>query len=112
MMSAGQLAQMGERGVAGAEVVDGQLDAEIAQLGQPVADQPGVLHQHPLAHLDGERARRQAALRERGRHLGGELRGVQLPQADVHRHPTSHEASRQAAPCAQALRSTHSPSAR
>ena len=50
-----QLAQVREGGVAGAEVVDSEPDAKLAQPGQAVHDRPVNLDQHPLGHLQRER---------------------------------------------------------
>src|SRR2546421_365916 len=49
-----QLAQIGEARVAGAEVVDGEAHAELADLGERRGIFLEVLHQHPLGHLELE----------------------------------------------------------
>src|SRR5437868_489657 len=50
-----ELAQVGERGVAGPEVVDGQLHAQLVQAGQLLDDHLVLFDQDPLVDLDGER---------------------------------------------------------
>ncbi len=60
----GQLLQPGEGREAGAEVVEGDADAERAQRGELVADAREVDERAALDHLELEPARRQAAARE------------------------------------------------
>ena len=55
-----QLAQVGQRGVAGAEVVDRDADAERAQLAEDLAGPLAVGHQEVLGDLQLEHGRRAA----------------------------------------------------
>ena len=61
----GEPLQVAERRVAGAEVVDGQLDAERAQVLQHLEPGRRVGHQRGLGDLEAERRRLEAAALER-----------------------------------------------
>ena len=82
-----QPAQVGQRRVAGTEVVDGEPHAQASQVRQAPDHQAAVLDEDPLGDLEDERLRRQAALGERGRHGLGEPGRVDLSQGQVDRHP-------------------------
>ena len=56
-MSTGRLAQVGEGGVAGAEVVDGQVDAEGAEAAEALQHGLLVGHEHALGDLQHQLAR-------------------------------------------------------
>ena len=81
-----QQLQVGERGIAGAEVVDRQIDAERAQRLQPVDRTRRVSHRHRLGDFQFEIARLQAVPRDRRRHLPGQLRRAQLVRREIDRH--------------------------
>src|SRR5690348_5673338 len=82
-----ELAQVGQRGVAGAEVVDGQLHAHLVQGGQLLDDQLVLFDQDPLVDLDGERLGRQPGLgQDRGQPRPEGRRG-ELPGGQVHGDP-------------------------
>src|SRR5688500_8764579 len=74
--------QHGQRGVAGAEVVDGEARAARGDRAQRVLDRL-ELAQRGLGQLDQQRFRRQAAFLERRAHLGGERAAAQLARARV-----------------------------
>ena len=65
--------QVGERGVAGAEVVDRDAHAELLDRGQPRGGLLGVAHQRGLGDLDRQRVGVEAALAERVFDVGDEL---------------------------------------
>src|ERR1700677_1199948 len=81
----GQLAQVGQRRVPGAEVIDGEPYTQVTQRGQAVHDQPRVLHQDPLVHLDGERGGRQVMLSQQLAYDRQERRSGDLPPGGVDR---------------------------
>src|SRR5207237_7119729 len=56
----GQPVQVAERAVAGAEIVDAERDAALAQAGQALDGDGGVLHQDALGDLEPQRARVEA----------------------------------------------------
>ncbi len=64
-MSTGKRAEVAQRGVAGAEVVDRDLDAEAAELGEQGERRLGVVQQVRLRELEDERAWPEAVLLER-----------------------------------------------
>jgi hypothetical protein len=83
----GKLPQIGQRRVAGAEVVHAHAHADRAQLQQQRADRDRVLHRDPLGELEHEAARIEAAI---GEHLGDvvhQRRAPELQARQVDRHP-------------------------
>jgi len=60
--------QIAQRGVAGAEVVEVEPDAECVQPRERLDDRPLALDEHTLGELEAEAARWQSALVERVRH--------------------------------------------
>src|ERR1035437_3132153 len=74
-----ELAQVVERGVAGAEVVERQADAEILELPHGSQGALALLEQHALGDLELEPLRMQSRLRECRYHLQGE---AALPELD------------------------------
>src|SRR5829696_2445614 len=82
-----EAAQVAERRVAGAEVVDGQQHPEPLELPQPHAHRLDVADQDALGDLDGELARRQPRGLERVDHLGDQALLLELAagQVDVDR---------------------------
>ena len=69
---------MGEGGEAGAEVVEREAEAELAELREHVADAHGVGEHHVLGDLEHERLRGQPVGLERRGDLGGELRVLEV----------------------------------
>src|SRR5579859_7482048 len=59
-----EAAQIAQRGIAGAEIVERDLDAELAQLEQHLARRLAALQQHGFGDLELEPPRRQAGLHE------------------------------------------------
>ena len=51
-----QVLEVRERGVAGAEIVDRELDAELLELGQRLVRAPGIQHDGALGELETEEA--------------------------------------------------------
>src|SRR5208283_3238061 len=80
-----QLAQVRQRGVPSAKVIDGHLDTQPVQLREPLDDQPVLLDQDPLVHLDGERLGWQPGFGEDRVHLRAEAGRGNLPAGQVHR---------------------------
>jgi hypothetical protein len=82
--------QMGERRVAGAEVVDGEPHAQRLELGESRERGAGVLHRRALGDLEHQRPRRDPGGVEGGADVRDELRRVgcpvQLPAGDVDGH--------------------------
>ena len=81
---------MGERRVAGTEVVDGELDADVLDLPQQGQRVPVVVQGHRLGDLQDELVRGQAAF---GQHLQDHARQVRVGQlhrrdvdTDLHRY--------------------------
>jgi hypothetical protein len=61
-----EAAQVAERGVAGAEVVDRQPDAERLQLTEPGDGRVGVVHEQALGDLQDQRAGVEVGVAQRG----------------------------------------------
>ena len=80
------LAQVGQRGVAGAEVVDRQARAEVAQPGHGGQRPLGVGHDHALGDLELERLRRQAVGVQQTLDLLGQVAVQQVAHRQVDRH--------------------------
>ena len=77
---------MSEGGVAGAEVIDRDLHAELLDLGEPAGGLLDVAHQRRLGDLDRQRRGVQAAVGERVFDVGRDLIGVELAPGDVDGH--------------------------
>ena len=82
----GKSVQVCKRGVSGAEVVDGELDAELLEPGQLREVLLGVLEQNRLGHLQLEAARREPRLRQRVDHIVDEIVVLELAGRQVHAH--------------------------
>ena len=80
----GHADEVGQRRPAGAEVVDGDADAELAEDGE-VLDDVGVVEQDRLGDLDDQPGRGQAAVLQRGDDVGDELAAADLAGGDVDR---------------------------
>ena len=78
-----ELAQVIERGIAGAEVVERQADAEIVELLHGRERAVIVLEQQTFGDLEFEPLRRQSRLRQRGDHLQGETAVAELHRRQV-----------------------------
>ena len=79
-----QRLEVGERGEAGAEVVERESQAELAELREHVADAHGIGEDHVLGDLQHERLRRQPVRGQRRGDLRGELRVLQIGDRGVH----------------------------
>ena len=84
--STGQVLEVAERRVAGAEVVDRDLYAKRAQRLERPAHAVGLLHERALRDLDRERGRREVGLVERPGHVGDERALEQVEHRHVHGH--------------------------
>ena len=82
-LEAGQVA---EGRVAGAEVVEVDLHAEGAELGQGRHRRLGVLHHRPLGDLEAQAPRREPRLLEHRAHLIHQVVLPELSRRDVHVH--------------------------
>ena len=82
----GQPRQIGERREAGAEVVQGQGRASLAQVAQDHRGPVRIAHDVALGHLQLEGARRQAGVAQDLDDVGNEVRAVDLAGGQVHRH--------------------------
>jgi hypothetical protein len=81
----GQLVQVGPRRVPGAEVVDGEVDAQPLEVGQRGGALRGRAHERGLGDLEAELARREARIGEHAAHGVGEAFVAQLVHGDVDR---------------------------
>ena len=79
-----QAAQVGERRIAGAEVVDGDLDAHCAQGIQGLERCIEVVHQHRLGDFELEVVERHADDARALPHAFGEARIVELHARQIH----------------------------
>jgi hypothetical protein len=75
--------QVGQAGIAGAEVVDGQPHAQARQRLQPRQRLVGVAHQDGLGQLQLQQVRRQAADGQHAGHAVDEVRLLELQRRDV-----------------------------
>ena len=111
-----QLAQVGEARVAGAEVVDGEAHAELADAAQRLGVVVEVRHQHALGDLELERGAVQPVRRQRGRSPSARSASPwrELGGRDVDREPGGCSGSSrcQAPACDSARSRVHSPIAR
>ena len=82
----GEAADVVQRGVAGSEVVDRELDAEVLQLGEALVRQDHVLHHHALGDLEHEALGSEPGLEEHARDLLDDLGALELSGREVHRH--------------------------
>ena len=105
----GELAEVGERRVAGAEVVDGDLHAEILETRQPVDGGVGVLHEHGFGDLDHEGLRGHAVGVEHRPHVVDEPVKLELAHGHVDRHGQLVSLACHRANWAQASLSTQRP---
>ena len=81
-----EAAQVAQAGVAGAEIVHREVDAERAQLMQGGERGRGVLHQHGLGDLEFQPAGRQARARQRPHDDLEQALADQLDGGEVDRH--------------------------
>ena len=81
-----EAAQVGQRRVAGAEVVDGQGDAELAQQAEHVGRPHRVGHDQRLGDLEDERARRHPVLAQGLVDLPGQAQVGEVAHRQVHGH--------------------------
>ena len=77
---------MSETCVPGAEVVDGDPDAEREELFQKPLCTRRIGHQRRLGHFDLEKIRRDAVVRELRRNLLGKSGVKQIPSGQIDRH--------------------------
>src|SRR4029450_10478418 len=78
------LAQVGERGVAGAEVVDGQVDPEALELVEADHGHLQVVHQDALGDLQGQALGGQARVAQGGGDVAGQVAAEQVVGGEVH----------------------------
>ena len=90
----GQLAQVAQVGVAGAEVVQRNLDADGSQLGQRARHMFQVVQQHALRHLQAQTVRVHAGFQQDGLNAPGNVGLLQLLHGQVHAHPHRRQAGR------------------
>ncbi len=81
----GQAFEVGQRGIAGAEIVHGEADANISEFPHGLDDQVHIPHHQALGQLQLEPAGIGPALVQRAAHLGDEIGLVKLAGADVDR---------------------------
>ena len=81
----GELSQVGQRRVAGAEVVDGHAHPERLQQGQSADGVLDVVHQGGLGELQDAQSRIEAAVGEGIAHIGDDLVPIELFGRDVDR---------------------------
>src|SRR3712207_983988 len=77
--------QVGQRGIAGAEIVDGQADAEIPQCVELCLHVRAALHERALRDLKLEVAGRQPRFREDGLQALKEIGLLELPAREIDR---------------------------
>ncbi|RMS43781.1 hypothetical protein ALP65_04634 [Pseudomonas aeruginosa] len=82
-----QAPQVGERRIAGAEVVDRQADAQLAEAFEQRDGLVDVVHQRVLGHLQFEEARRQPGLLQRMTDFVDQAGPAEIAGAAVDRHP-------------------------
>ena len=80
----GQVLQVGERGVAGPEVVHREAEAQLLQLPQARNHRARIDHDQALGDFEDEPARRQARALQGRAHLGHEIRLLELARREVH----------------------------
>ena len=78
-----ELPQIGQRRVPGAEVVDGDLDAQLLQEVEPAHRGDGVPHEGGLGDFEDEHGGVETVGGERATDVVEELVGVELPHGDV-----------------------------
>ena len=83
IVSNGKALQIGERGVAGAEVVERQAGAEFADALQHLRGVLGILHHQRLGELELERSARQAGARNHRAQIVDQILPQQLPRRHV-----------------------------
>ena len=90
-----EILEMTQRGIASAEVVEGDLDALVGQLRQSRLHLVGYLGQQDvLRYLDHQRRRRHAELVERGGEAIAEVAAPELGRGNVDRHVIEDDAAR------------------
>src|SRR3954471_10106250 len=82
----GELVQVGERRVAGAEVVEVDAHSHRPELGHVARDLRVLFHQQRLGHFQPQGARREARLAQHFRHVGEQAGALELAGAEVHAH--------------------------
>src|SRR5438067_10763576 len=88
-----------QRRVPRAEIVDGDRDAQTAQLAQRLADLPWIFEQRRLGDLQLHPARGQPAGPQRGGDMAGEIRVVQLVAGNVDRQEPGDAVDARPAEC-------------
>ena len=82
----GETAQIAERRVSGAKVVDGQTHAQGPQFGQTVDHRFTVAYQDALGDLQDKRVRRQSCFSEGAGEDGGQAGLMYLASGNIHGH--------------------------
>src|SRR5882724_9646928 len=80
----GELVQVAERAVSGAEVVEIDADAHRPQLGHGLGDVGVVVHQQGLGHFQAQRARGKPGVPQHVRHQREQAGRLELARAEVH----------------------------
>ncbi len=97
----GEAVQVGQRRVAGAEVVDREAHAERLEAVEALEVGVGVVHDRALGELDHEVAGLEPRLLQRLGHVLHQVAVLQVPRRDVHREAQPAAAGHRAAPAAQ-----------
>ena len=81
-----EVLQVGQRRIAGPEVIDGDLNTQGTDGVQSLEVGGAVLHQHALGELEGDPARGGTGVSHRGLNGPGKLRVGELVGREVYRH--------------------------
>ena len=108
----GELVEIGQRGIAGAEIVERQAGAGVRQLAQHGGRLLRVLHHQRLGDLEPQRALGDHGAAEDVAHLVDQLRPEQLPARDVDADEQRRVGPRQLLLPAQPPRARHGPARR
>ena len=84
MVSNGKALQIGERGMAGAEIVERQAGAEFLDAGQHLRGMLGIFHDQRFGDLELERAARQRGAAQHAAQILDQIVAQQLPRRHVH----------------------------
>ena len=95
----GKPLQVVERGIPGAEIVDGKLDADLLEFLEHRDGQFDVAHGDAFGHLQLQVARREPGLRQDALDHTGQVAAVELARRNVDRHGEVGR-TRQVPPCA------------
>ena len=82
----GKARQVGERRIAGAEIVERQADADLLQLGEHVAGLLGIVHHQRFGELQAEAARLQIGACDHRAHVADQVAADQLAAGQIDRN--------------------------